>query len=459
MALENPDTWETIPAAAFDAAMAPYRLPPGARIAVAVSGGADSMALVLLLSSWAASRDIFLHALTVDHCLRDNAAVEAAQVEEWLAARKVPHSILRWEGGVQVREVASSPQDAARNARYDLMTEWCADNDCSHLFVAHHADDQVETFLMRLARGSGVDGLAAMAPGSTRGGLTMARPLLGFAKTQLIGVCRANGQRWLEDPSNEDAASTRVRFRQAQELLEREGFTRPRLLMTVRHLQRAKVALDHAVTAFLGRACTFDGCGVVRASVASLVETPEEVGLRSLSRVLTIVGGSTYGPRFERLEGLYQRAVRGPWRDATLHGCMVVRDGSDLVFCREAAKIAADQHISMNKAVIWDGRFRMSLGPVGGLRANGSFILSPLTRAVWRTLREENASSPLEGMWPRVRETLPVFFDSSGLAAVPHAAFVRPNLKDHVRPRAELTSVFRSSLPNRGVTTKMVHSE
>ena len=450
MALEHPDTDEGISAAAFNVVMVEFQIPRRARVAVAVSGGADSMALALLLSRWVADRDVFLHALTVDHCLRDVAAAEAVLVGEWLAARDVPHAVLRWEEGVRARNANASPQNAARDGRYDLMTEWCAGHDFSHLFLAHHADDQVETFFMHLARGSGVDGLAAMAPTSTRSGILVVRPLLDFTKAQLIDVCQAVGQHWLEDPSNESTASTRVRFRQAQELLEREGLTRHRLLATVRHLRRAKAALDHAVTKVLNRACSVDEYGVTRTSMSELAEAHEEVGLRGLSRILRAVSGSTYGPRFKNLESLYHRVVSGPWRDATLHGCIVVRDGSDLVICREAAQVASDQYISAGTAVIWDGRFRVNLDPAGAPRTGVSFTLSRLTPSAWRTLRRENASSLLEEMPARVRETLPAIFDSLGLAAVPHAAYVRRDLRDKVLPQAELSSVFRSFLPNQG---------
>src|SRR5690606_28898682 len=124
----------------------------------------DSMALALLLAHWAGGRNVTLHALTVDHDLRDASVDEALQVERWMNAAGIPHTTLRWEDGRAYRARPGSAQEAARDARYELMLNWCAENGASHLFLAHHADDQAETFLMRLARGSGVDGLAAMAP-------------------------------------------------------------------------------------------------------------------------------------------------------------------------------------------------------------------------------------------------------------------------------------------------------
>ncbi len=455
MAIEHPSADEGLSAAAFAAAMAQFRIPEGARITVAVSGGADSMALALLLADWAEARKVSLYALTVDHRLRDAAAAEAERVGRWLAARNISHTTLPWKEGFDLRETDASPQRAAREARYQIMADWCVKNDCAHLFVAHHADDQVETFLMRLARGSGVDGLAAMSPTTLLGSVSLLRPLLGFTKKQLTDVCVRFAQDWLEDPSNENDSSTRVRFRKAQEMLEKEGLTRRRLLATVGHLQRAKAALDHAVAQFLKAASSLDNVGVVRLAVQEMMDVPEEVGLRGLSRILIAVSGSIYGPRFDNLEGLYSRIVSGPWRDATLHGCIIGREGTDLVVCREAAQIKSDQTITVDKDVVWDARFRINFGPRELPDPYKTFTLSPLTTSAWRTLRDENAALPLENLPVRVRETLPAIFDSKGLVGVPHAGYVRGDAKNLLRPEVELSSVFRSSLPIRHVSEKI----
>ncbi len=375
------------------------------------------MTLVRLLARWGRERQIAVYGLTVDHQLREAAATEAAQVGVWLKSNDIPHAVLRWNDGPHARALTRSAQSAAREARYRLMTDWCLANDCTHLFVAHHADDQVETFLMRLSRGSGVDGLAAMAPSTTRDGVVIARPLLGFTKAQLTATCRALNQPWIEDPSNQNAASTRVRFRQAQEILEREGLTRERLLATVGHLQRARAALDYAVAELLQRGA-WDVFGVARLPVADLIAAPEEIALRALARLLTAAGGQSFGPRFESLARLYGRLTAGPWSDATLHGCSIVRDGADLVISRELAQITEDKTLAGNSSVVWDGRFKLTIA-VGGP--------SP----VFTITRFANSKSDvplLTDIPARVRGTLPALFDSNGLAAVPHAGYVRADI-------------------------------
>jgi tRNA(Ile)-lysidine synthase len=128
-------------------------------LAVAVSGGPDSLALVLLAEKWARQRGGQAWALTVDHGLRPESAAEARRVAFWLAARSIAHQILVWTGD----KPASGIQEAARDARYRLLAEWCRTHGCLHLVAAHHREDQVETHLIRRRAGSGPDGLAGMS--------------------------------------------------------------------------------------------------------------------------------------------------------------------------------------------------------------------------------------------------------------------------------------------------------
>lgn len=416
----TPDS--AISAAQFAAAMTPFRLVPGNHVAVAVSGGADSLALVLLLARWARNLGIHVAALTVDHQLRAAAADEAAQVGRWLDARQIPHTVLRWDEGPHARTLARSAQSAAREARYGLMTAWCAANGSTHLFVAHHADDQVETFLLRLARGSGVDGLSAMAPATRRDGIVIARPLLAFDKTQLTATCRALGQDWIEDPSNQNSASARVRFRQAQEVLEREGLTRERLLATVGHLQRARAALDYAVAGLMERVI-WDAWGVARVNVAALIDAPEEIALRALARLLTAVGGQSYGPRFESLARLHARLTSEPWRDASLHGCLVCRDGMHLTIAREPAHISDEKILRVQSSATWDARFKLTLNAADTGMAFTVMRLVTRGAALPESLRERLGAVP-----SRLRETLPALYDAAGVVAVPHVDYVRADI-------------------------------
>ena len=410
----------------FDVAMAAFNVSGEARLAVAVSGGADSMSLLLLLRAWYAERGLTLTALTVDHRLRAESGGEAAQVAAWCESLGVPHFTLSWEEGDAYRNATASPQAAARDARYELLTKWCRDNGCGYLCVAHHADDQVETFLLRLARGSGVDGLAAIAPETVRDGITLLRPLLDFPKAALRATCVAAAQQWIEDPSNESPRSARVRFRQARAQLAAEGLDDDRLLATVAHMRRARAALKAGMQSHLARTSWWDSWGAVHLSVRAFLNAPDEIVLRALARLLMAVSGQTYGPRFERLSRLYGALTAGPWRDATLHGCHIVRDGTEVMICREAAAIRENREVNPGDTVLWDGRFRVHLPQ----QAGQSFHIRHITPSAWKPVANEITEMPVPGSL--VRAGMPMLVDGSGTAAVPWIGYIRDNLKSQL---------------------------
>lgn len=307
--------------------MAEYALEPDTEaMAIAVSGGPDSMALCRLVQEWARPRRMKVVGLTVDHRLRDAAAQEAAKVSGWLKAIGVPHETLVWCDGETVKHLDRSPQAAARDGRFELMTTWCRQNNVTCLLTAHHADDQAETFLMRLIRGSGVDGLAAMSGDSHRGGVRVVRPLLSVSKADLISTCMRFTQSWVHDPSNDNDSYARTRIRKIMAALETEGLHRDRLLKTVSHMQRAQTAIESAVTDLKMAATSDEGDGIT-VDVAKLCRAPDEVALRCLAWCLKTVSGAPYAPRFDSLERVFLDLKATPdevrWSDRTLHGCQL----------------------------------------------------------------------------------------------------------------------------------------
>ena len=179
------------------------------KVAVAVSGGSDSMALLLLAHQWAQAKGGHVVAVTVDHGLRPDSRKEAETVGEWAKARGIEHVILSWEGD----KPSSRLQERAREARYHLLTSWCKEQDISTLLVGHHLQDQEETFWLRLSAGSGLDGLTGMKEQFVRDGVTIVRPLLKVPKEQLQTFLREENQPWVEDPSNEKESFFRGRLR------------------------------------------------------------------------------------------------------------------------------------------------------------------------------------------------------------------------------------------------------
>ncbi len=176
--------------------------PEDYRIGLAISGGPDSLALLLLARQTFDGR---IRAATVDHGLRPEAAEEARYVALVCAEKGIDHDILR-----PAAPISGNIQSAARTARYALLHQWADDNGCAFIATAHHADDQLETMLMRLSRGSGIDGLAGVRAKNGR----IIRPLLSFTKNELVGICSAEGIVPVQDPSNKDTAFDRVRMRQ-----------------------------------------------------------------------------------------------------------------------------------------------------------------------------------------------------------------------------------------------------
>jgi tRNA(Ile)-lysidine synthase len=262
--------------------------------------------------------------LTVDHGLRPDSARDAAEVAAHARGWNLQAYVLRWV----VRKPSSDIEGAAREARYRLTGEWCRANGVCCLYVAHTIEDQAETFLLRLARGSGVDGLAAMkvvssfpSPGCES--LRLARPLLGVARGMLRALLRARQVSWLEDPMNCDPRFARARLRTSWPMLEEAGLTAKRIADAARHIGRARSALEHDVTALMATASRENG-GIVLLDGVMLASVPEEIGLRALARALRQVSSRGYGPRFERLERLLAAIGAGTLgKGRTLHGCMV----------------------------------------------------------------------------------------------------------------------------------------
>ena len=405
-------------------------------MAIAVSGGADSLALALLSDAWARHRGGRITALTVDHRLRPESAVEAQQVGAWLAARGIAHETLVWEGPYPSSDI----QAAARAARYRLLEGWCAEHGILHLLTAHHREDRAETFWQRLARGSGLDGLAGIAAVAERPDCRVLRPLLDVPPERLRARLRLEGQPWIEDPSNRNANFARVRVREARTALAAEGLSAERVEETLRHLGRARQALEAATAGLLARAVTVHPAGFAWLDAEALGRAEPELALRALAAVLATIGGADYPPRLERIERLYDALRRNDLgRGRTLGGCQLVAQGASVLVWRELAEVEGPIALSPGKTLVWDGRFRVeaamscpegvTVGPLGKDRGS----LSP------------DASRRLRTLPGAVRASLPALRDAEGLAGVPALQWVRGSA--HFLGIAQIT--FR---PSRGLS-------
>lgn len=294
-------------------------------IAVAVSGGPDSMALACGLAEWGAQNNAKIHALTVNHGLRENSAKEAEQVQKWLQEYPaIHHKTLQWRGP----KPSASIQAEARKARYDLMADYCATSKITHLFLAHHQDDQAETMLFRLAKGSGLKGLSGMRPiYDYSAALKIIRPLLDVPKADLVVMCKDNEVPFVIDPSNDSIKFARVRLRQSADILAEEGLTPKRLATTAKRLARAEEALDQIATDIWTGAVAINTAQIVL-KLDVMQGAHPEIALRLIIKSFSyLITNKDYLPRMKKLETLAQDiCAKASFQTRTLGGLQFKRD-------------------------------------------------------------------------------------------------------------------------------------
>ncbi|MGR3801917.1 tRNA lysidine(34) synthetase TilS [Marinibacterium profundimaris] len=388
-----------------------FHATPPDRIGVAVSGGGDSVALLHILTRAFPAGTIELQAVTVNHGLRPEALQEAETVAALAERLDIPHVTLTWEGW----DRQGNLQAAARDARYRLIADWARERRITQVALGHTADDQAETVLMRLARASGVNGLAAMPVRRTMHGVTLLRPMLGVSRAQLRDYLRRNGISWCEDPSNEDSRFERVQARRILEQLEPLGLTARSLAAVASHMAEAREALDWHTFLTARDIAAVDGGDVV-VDLRRFRTLPREIARRLLLCAVMWIGRTDYPPRRAAMTEAIDALRHG--RGATLAGCRILVAGSSIWICREYAFARAQ---SAAPGELWDGRWRLTapavtaagaadrddlvigtlgrtgLGQTPGWRETGrpyaALMASP---AVWRG--EELVAAPLAGM-------------------------------------------------------------
>jgi tRNA(Ile)-lysidine synthase len=442
------------------------RLCPDGRLGVAVSGGSDSTALLMLAEGWARGSGGSVRAATVDHRLRAASAAEAAAVGAVCARLGVPHSILTWQDGPGPGNL----QAQARAARTALLGDWAREAGLSAVALGHTADDQAETVLLRLARGSGVDGLSAMAEDTRRAGMRWLRPLLSERRETLRDWLTARGVAWSDDPSNADPRFDRVRARTALAALAPLGLTAEGLAATASVLARQRRVLEQAAGDLARAARRWGACGEAVLDLGALAGAEEDTRLRVLADTMQRIGGDTYRPRQSALDQLWRALRLGEAR--TLGGCLIVpematdgapnratgdgtrdrtRDTAEDTAGASLAESTADDArnptalgagararatvlrepaacappVPLTAGRVWDGRWRVAAcegwGPatVGALGADGLATLNAAER------RGEWTAPPGWRTAPRAaRLTLPALRDADGgLRAAPHAGW------------------------------------
>ena len=388
------------------------RLHSFSKLSLAVSGGADSLCLLVLFSewsrrmSWPGSADV----IVVDHGLRPESASETRFVVDAAARCGLPAVVLQWEG----EKPQSNVQEAARLARYNLIAQRMKSTGSEALLLGHHLDDQAETFLDRLTRGSGISGLSAMAADEPDGpeGLRLLRPLLTVRKEMLEASLRERSLTWCTDPSNQDTKYKRSRLRRILTLLEDEGLSAERLAETAGHIRRSRDALDKTVRDIAAKYVEIHPAGPAKLDRKVFAGLADDLRLRLLVSVMTSVTGARVRPRLAKLQSLEGSLASDTPVRQPLSGAMFEADAETIWCWREQGRTPPVTHSEFEEEGIWDRRFVYSSRPgsqrpgeMEGLR------LGPLFQA---PLSAKDVIWP-DG-WPRAAfDCSPVVWSTEGL--------------------------------------------
>ena len=380
------------------------------KIAVAVSGGGDSLALTILMQEWVTARGGEMLTLTVDHKLRPNSSAEAEGVQKLLRARNITHDILTWEGDKPLTHV----QEMARKARYKLLLSECLKRGFPFLSIAHNLEDQIETFWMRLTHGSGLDGLSAMSSVRMTEGVSVIRPVLSFSREQLRATCLQHDIKWVEDPSNSNKKYLRPKLRAFENLLKAEGLTPDRLALTVQKLEDARQALQVMADTAFSEYVLLHPEGYATLKTEKWKKSPREIQRRVLAQTLMILSPKPYQSGFEAIEQTRIDLHNQFFTGKTLAGCEIFPGRSgDVLLARESD--ATEGRMRVQEGLVWDGRFTVSGFPteslyIGALGEQG--------------LCELKKNMDGSGMLPfKVKRVLPALWHGGNLLAVPHLGY------------------------------------
>ena len=388
-------------------------IPADSPVIVAVSGGSDSLALLLLADAWARERRVELQAVTVDHGLRPEAAAEAAFVASIAAGMGIDHVTLAWEG----EKPAFGVQAAARRSRYSLIDDFALETGAGVILTGHTLDDQAETVFMRAQRG-GEDadgrGLSGMARRTwLQGDTLLYRPLLGVSRQTLRKVLADFGQSWIEDPSNLDESYERVRVRR---YLAANPAMATRALAMARVAGRYRAVLASACATWLEANVTIEPGPVIHAGLQSMGANgrPDPVAILGIRILVALAGGGEHLMSRRRIAPVIGLCQREPGARLTIGGAVVERTGTGIRLYREMRNLAA-MVVEPGETAIWDGRLNISN------ETATEVAVEPARRGLVKELEEARgapfAVKPRQALWSSPAMHVQVQIGPGGQAA------------------------------------------
>lgn len=341
----------------------------GKNIGIAVSGGSDSLALAYLANKYHKKYNYNIIAFTLDHKLRIESSEETKYVKNIMKELKIEHHSLIWSD----KKPKTKIQETARIARYNLLSKACSKYNCKYIFLGHHANDQVETFIIRLGAKSGLEGLSCMRQFSriltNSGALELVRPLLYYTKDNLIEICKTNKLKWLEDPSNSDLKYLRSKTRKL--LVNNDmfnDFNRAILLFN-----KLRYNIDALIYKYICNDLEFSQSGICRLNLKKLYMLPEIFQLRLLSYLIKIIGGKKYPRRKKVLYNLLTNIKNENNKIFTIGGSYIKVSRDNITLSRQSDKSITCSKID-NTNTLWDRRFlvlnktkrkNLTIGPLG----------------------------------------------------------------------------------------------
>jgi len=387
------------------------------KYAIAVSGGSDSLALSTLAKLYSLENDNDFVALIIDHKLRKESANEAKQTYKSLTQKKIKAKILTYQG----EKFSSNIQKKARDLRYDLFEKYCTKNKIKFLILAHHQDDLIENFYIRLIRGSGIKGLTSLQNiFEYNKDFYLLRPLLNFNKQELLNVTKKSYLSWIEDPSNKNDKFLRVRIRKMQSKLQKEGFDPKRIIKTIENLNTAKDSLEFYIFKSEKKYLKFfkEGYATLKSSIFN--NEAQEVIFRVIIKAIHYVSGEYYPPRSDSLKSLMKNLSVKTFKSSTLGGCLIEKNKNIISFYREDRNVAVETLNKTKQKTNWDDRFLVNKN----FNNQQQFVVKKLGNHGIEYLRKNKFNDYGNKIPVQAKKTLPSFWNNQGqLLFVPFVNF------------------------------------
>ncbi|MDF3047647.1 MAG: tRNA(Ile)-lysidine synthase [Candidatus Midichloriaceae bacterium] len=387
------------------------------KVAIAVSGGADSMCLTHLLAGWCKKNNVELHALIVDHKLRTESSDESASVKSFLISEGINTYILEWKDAKPKSDI----QNQARIARYNLLTQHCKQYGIKHLFVAHTLNDQAETVLMRIIRGSGVDGISGMAPKSTYGYITLLRPLLKIDRKQIEEHLLNVGWSWVNDPSNLNHKYDRIKVRFILNSYAKEFNNQliyNRLSLLAQNARATKNYLTKRVDIAWKKYVRIKELNYLEID-NSVHNLPQEIKKRLFVRAFKYLNPKATSPRLASLTNTIKELKTSANLTKTLMDCLLQKNIKNTTICLELGKNPLALDLKINEVNLWHN-LKITVYKQG-------LVAKPLGKSGWEYLKGLGLTKPAKTPIAAIHSLLSIF-DGDTLVSAPQINFSSPNI-------------------------------